>query len=259
MLDAVRRVLSQAGWGQDALNGIGIGCAGPVNPTRGTIHNPYTLPGWDNADMVTPLREALRVPVRLENDADAAAVGEYYFGAGRVANPLVMVTLGTGIGGGTLVNGQIYRGVHGEHPELGHIRVLPDGPACYCGARGCWESLASGTAIAEGGKTFGFEDSHAVFAAVERDSRAAEIVERAVNATVIATWSLVHALLPQQIILGGGIGAEHFERFAVPLRKQISLGTQFPKERVEIVKAQLGNDAGVIGAACLAFQNAKPQ
>jgi glucokinase len=157
-----------------------------------------------------------------------------------------------------LIDGQIHRGVNGEHPEAGHVPVTPDGPECYCGTRGCWESLASGTAIAAAGQAFGFKDSRAVFAASARDANARAIIERAVNATVTAAWALLHTSLPQRIILGGGIGEEHFETFAAPMRVQIARATQIPKDRIEIVKAQLGNDAGVIGAACLAVRNPKP-
>ena len=254
LLRAVRLVLNEARWAPSDVSGIGIGCAGPVNPSRGTIHNPYTLPGWDGADIGTPLRDAFRIPVCLENDADAAAIGEFHFGAGRSANPLVMITLGTGIGGAILVDGKIHRGVDGEHPELGHIPVQSDGPECYCGTRGCWESLASGVAVGAAGKPFGFKDSRAVFAAAPTNANAAAIVERAVNASATAAWTLLHAFLPQRIILGGGIGQEHFDRFAAAMRRQVSRATQIPKNRVEIAKAQLGNDAGVIGAACLALQ-----
>ena len=255
LLEAVRHVLSEAEWTADKMSGIGIGCAGPVNPVHGTIHNPYTLPGWDGADIVTPLRQAFGIPVRLENDADAAAVGEFQFGAGRGASPLVMVTLGAGIGGALLLNGRIWRGVNGEHPELGHIPVLANGRPCYCGACGCWESVASGTAIASQGEPFGFEDCRAVFAAPPDDANAAAVVQRAVDATATATWTLLHISLPRLIILGGGIGEQHFERFAPAMREQVLRATQIPKGSVEIAKACLGNDAGLIGAACLAFQN----
>ena len=256
---AIRGVLHKAAWPADSLCGIGIGCAGPVSPQRGTIHNPYTLPGWDRADIITPLRDAFHVPVRLENDADAAAVGEYRFGAGAQASPLVMVTLGTGVGGAVLIEGAIYRGVNGEHPELGHIPVQPEGPECYCGARGCWESLASGTAITAGGKPLGFQDSRDVFAAATRDAQAAAIVERAVKATATATWTLLHTCLPQRIVLGGGIGEEHFDRFVAAMRVQIERATQIPKTGIEIVKAARGNEAGVVGAAGLMFPPASSQ
>ncbi len=253
LLDSIRRVSKEASCSADDLCGVGIGCAGPVNPMRGTIHNPYTLPGWDDADIVTALREALGVPVLLENDADAAAVGEFWFGAGRAATPLAMVTLGTGIGGAMLINGAIFRGLNGEHPELGHIPVQADGPECYCGTRGCWESLASGTAIAAAGLPFAFADSRAVFVGAANDPNAAAIVQRAVQATRTAAWTILHACAPQRIIIGGGIGEEHFELFAHAMREQIAPATQVSARRVDILKAELGNDAGVIGAACLAF------
>jgi len=261
LVETIRGILAGMSWKAESLSGIGIGCTGPLNPGRGTIHNPYTLPGWDGADIVTPLRDRFQVPVWLENDADAAALGEFHFGAGSDANPIIMVTLGTGIGGAVLVDGEVYRGVHGEHPELGHIPVLPDGPECYCGTRGCWESLASGTAIAAAGKPSGFADSRAVFAAAPSDARAAAIVQRAVNATTTAAWTLLHTFLPQQIILGGGIGEEHFDIFAGAMRQQISRATQITRNSAEVVRAKLGIEAGVIGAACLAFQrtNAWPK
>ena len=251
--ESIRLVLREATLTIENLAGIGIGCTGPVNPRQGTIHNPFTLPGWDGADIVKPLRETFGVAVRLENDADAAAVGEFHFGAGAGANPLLMVTLGTGVGGAILVDGSIYRGVGGEHPEFGHIQISPKGPECSCGTRGCWESLASGPAIAAAGNRFGFKDSQAVFAAASRDPHARDIIEKAVDATAAAIWTLLHACLPERIILGGGIGEKHFDRFAGAMRKKVAQATQLPGHRVQIAKALLGNDAGVIGAACLVF------
>jgi glucokinase len=254
LIETIHLLLKEAHWESATLCGIGIGCAGPVNPVGGTIHNPYTLPGWDNADIVTPLREVFSAPVILENDADAAAMGEFHFGGGANANPLLMVTLGTGIGGAMLVEGAIYRGVNGEHPEPGHLSVLPGGPDCYCGKPGCWESLASGSAIAAAGKAFGFKDSRDVFASSSTDPNAAEIIQRATDATTSALWTILHSLLPQRIIIGGGIGEAHFDLFATPLRQLIARATQIPKARVEVARARLGNEAGVIGAACLALE-----
>jgi glucokinase len=256
LVEHIHRVADAAAWRVEALSGIGIGCTGPVNPLRRTIHNPYTLPGWDGADIVTPLRETFSLPVFLENDADAAGLGEFQFGAGRGASPLVMVTLGTGVGGAVLVGGRIYRGVNGEHSELGHLALLPDGPECYCGARGCWESLASGTAIATAGAPFGFKGSRAVFAAAANDQRAAGVVERAVKATASAVWTLCHTVLPERVVLGGGMGEEHFDLFAAAIRQQISRATQFSKDRIEVAKAALGHHAGLIGAGTLALQTA---
>jgi glucokinase len=252
---AIESVLSQAGWSLSQLRGIGIGCTGPVNPYRGTIHNPYTLPTWDDCNIVTALQDRFSVPVRLENDADAALLGECFVGAGRGADPVVMLTFGTGIGGASMVNGRLLRGVAGEHPELGHIPVSSDGPACYCGRSGCLEAHASGTAIGAAAQKAGFNDSRAVFAAATAgDAKAIEIVDQALRATGTAAWTIVHALLPQRLILGGGIMDDHYELFAAVIRKNIEAATQAPRGQISVAKALLGNDAGLVGAASLAFQ-----
>jgi len=255
---AIDDLLAKAGWPPSQLRGIGIGCTGPVNPCRGTIHNPYTLPTWDNADIVTPLRERFGVPVRLENDADAALLGECFAGAGRGLDPVVMLTYGTGIGGAVMVNGRLWRGVAGEHPELGHIPVAANGPPCYCGRAGCLEAMASGTAIGAAARKAGFPDSRAVFAAAANgDAKAGDVVDGALQATGIAAWTIVHAYLPQRIILGGGIMDEHYEMFAAVIRKNIEAATQAPRGQISVAKAALGNHAGLVGGASLAF--AKPE
>ena len=115
---------------------------------RGTINNPYTLPTWEDVPIVDFLVDRFGVPVSLENDADAAALGEYWQGAGRDVQRLCAVTVGTGIGTAYILHGKIVRGNGGWHPEGGHMIIDPSGPQCYCGAKGCWESLASGSAIA---------------------------------------------------------------------------------------------------------------
>lgn len=250
--EAIEQLCAQAGWGPAELRGIGIGCAGPVDPARGIINNPYTLAGWDRCDIVTPLRARFGVPVRLENDADAAALGEYFVGAGRGFDPVVMLTLGTGVGGAAIVGGRIYRGAGGEHPELGHLVVADDGPDCYCGARGCLESLASGTALAAAGQAHGYADARAVFAAAQAGEPAARaILDRALAAAAAAAWTIFHTFLPRRLILGGGIAAEHFDLFAAAMRARLARATQFTVGAIEIVPAALGNDAGMVGAAAL--------
>jgi glucokinase len=163
-----------------------------------------------------------------------------------------MLTLGTGVGGGVILQNRIYRGARGEHPELGHLLVAEDGPLCYCGARGCLESIVSGTAIASSGKAHGFPDSPEVFRAAERgDGVAKAIIDRAVEACARAAWTLCHTFLPERLILGGGIMDDHFDRFAAAIREQLAPATQFTPRNVSVVRANLGNQAGVIGAAAL--------
>lgn len=224
--DTINRMLEQSGWSARELQGIGIGCAGPVDPLRGTVRNPYTLPGWMNADIVTPLREAFDCRVVLENDADMALLGECRAGAGRGFDPVVMLTFGTGIGGAALGKGAILRGVAGEHPELGHVPIDPGGPRCYCGTNGCFESLASGSALAARGN-----------------------LEDAVSAMRAATWTIVHALLPERIILGGGVMDSHYDAFAAAASEAIVRARLIPPRRVTVARAQLGNRAGLVGAA----------
>jgi glucokinase len=236
---------------------IGIGCAGPVDPGRGLINNPYTLPGWDHCDIVTPLAQRFGVPVFLENDADAAAVGECACGAGRGSDPVVMLTFGTGIGGAAIVGGQIYRGVHGEHPELGHIPVdsAPGIEPCYCGIQGCLESIASGAAIGSAGQKAGFANARAVFAAASAgDGHAQGIIDRAVQAACTGAWTICHTFLPQCLVLGGGIIEDHFNLFAGAIRHRLESATQFTPALVRVVPAALGNNAGIVGAASVALQ-----
>jgi glucokinase len=257
IVETADRLLAQAGVTRADLCGIGVGCTGPVSAERGIINNPYTLPTWVECDIVSALQKKFDRPAFLENDADAAALGEYFAGAARGARRVVMLTLGTGVGGGVVIDGQVYRGTLGEHPELGHIPVDWNGPACYCGAKGCLESLASGTAISAAGEAAGIGDSREVFArAAAGDTAAQAIISRVHSALAMATWTLLHTFMPELIVLGGGIIDEHYELLSKPMQPLIPKATMVPPGGTRVVKAQLGNDAGVLGAAGLGFARA---
>ncbi len=129
------------------LAGIGVGCPGPLDPFTGMIGDVGTLPGWQGGNLVAELQSGFDLPVVVENDADAAALGEARWGTEVAGGSLIYATISTGIGGGILLDEQLYRGVDGAHPEIGHQVLDNSGPECYCGARGCWESLASGPAM----------------------------------------------------------------------------------------------------------------
>jgi len=248
--EAVTRVIADTGWTAQDLAGIGIGCAGPVDPVRGTIHNPHTLPGWVDADIVSPLHEAFGCPVVLENDADMALLGECRSGAGRGFDPVVMLTFGTGIGGAAVRGGVLLRGVGGEHPELGHLPADPGGPRCYCGASGCFESLASGTALTAAARIVGLSDGAELLTrAREGEDTARRIRADALAATASATWTILHTLLPERIVLGGGMMDEHFEVFAEAVRGAVERATLVPPRRITVAPAELGWRAGVVGAA----------
>jgi glucokinase len=146
IIELLSKALNETG---SELTGIGVGCTGPVDPFSGTLGNVSFFPRWEGCNPVSALSNTFGVPVVMENDADAAALGEVRRGAGRGKNRLICVTVGTGIGAGIILDGRLYRGADGFHPELGHHVVEASGGLCSCGARGCWESLASGPALSE--------------------------------------------------------------------------------------------------------------
>ena len=245
-------LLESAGCRREELVGVGIGCAGPVNPVTGTIHNPFTLPGWEGANPVRVLGERFGVPAHLENDADAAVLGEAFAGSARSLREVVMLTFGTGVGGGALVGGRVYRGVNGEHPEIGHILVDPEGPECYCGMRGCLESVASATALAKAGQAEGFGDVFEKAAA--GDESASRLVDHAVAAAASAFWTILHTFMPQKVVFGGGLMERQFEVFVPALREKVRLAERAWEQRFQFSKAELANDAGVVGAAFRALR-----
>lgn len=254
MVDAADQALVKAGWTRGDLSGVGIGCAGPVSAERGVINNPYTLPTWTQCPIVERLEAIFHRPAFLENDADAAALGECFAGGARGQRRVVMLTLGTGVGGGVVIDGRVYRGTRGEHPELGHIPIDPAGPACYCGARGCLEAIASGAAIGAAARAAGFADGRQVFAqAAVGDAVAGAILKRVKDALATAVWTILHTFMPELIVLGGGIAEEHYELLAEAAVAQIPLATMLPTGGMTLVKARLGNDAGLVGAASLAL------
>lgn len=252
--DTAERLLERAGWSKASLVGVGVGCTGPVSAQRGIINNPYTLPTWIDCDIVSALGARFDRPLYLENDADAAVLGECFAGSARGHRSVVMLTLGTGVGGGVVIDGTVLRGTQGEHPELGHVPIDPTGPRCYCGTNGCLESIASGTAISAAGQAAGLENSREVFAkAAKGDPLAAAIVARAVAALGMATWTILHTFMPELIVLGGGVIDEHYDLFAPAVESQIAKATMVPPQGTRVVKAQLSNSAGIVGAASLAL------
>ena len=250
---------------------IGIGSTGPIDRRRGSIQNPYTLPTWEDVPIVPPLAERFGVPVALENDADAAALGEAWAGAGRGYRRVAMVTVGTGIGSALVYNGEIYRGINDEHPEGGHVLIDPSGPECYCGGRGCWEALASGPAIARraqelarhgatrmldlaGGDLEAIDARIVAQAAREGDALALQVIRETARYLALGLVNLLIVYLPDIVVLGGGVMRSYslFEPTIRQLIEQHSIVA--PLRAVRLEAAQLGGQAGVIGAARAAMQ-----
>jgi len=249
--EMLRQATAQAG---GRLRGIGIGCTGPVYPRLGTIGNVEFLPGWEGASLVGALSRALGVPAAIENDADAAALGEWAWGTGRGTNPFLLVTVGTGIGVGVIINGKLYRGVGGAHPELGHHIIDPSGPGCFCGAHGCWESMACGPAMerwAQANHPQGRRLSARELCSLadQGDAAAQAAVQRTARYLGLGIANLVTLFTPEMIALGGGLLQSH-HLFLPAIREAVRTNCGLvPHVRVKIVPASLGADTGLAGAA----------
>ena len=239
------------------LEGIGIGCTGQVDAVTGMLGKVHNLPGWEGGNPVVFLAREFEVPVALENDADAAALGELYWGPGKARTPMIYVTVGTGIGVSVILDGRIYRGAGQCHPEIGHQVIDPSGPLCTCGVHGCWESLASGPAVVawmekNAPKNYPREN----LTAREVCSRAQDGEEwsrRAVDQVGyylgLGLANLVNIFAPQTIVLGGSVmksAALFLPRIQEVIRENCKL---VPHEKIEITLASLGPEVGLIGAA----------
>ncbi|MFB3816743.1 MAG: ROK family protein [Candidatus Methylomirabilales bacterium] len=246
------------------VTGVGVCSPGPLDRAAGVVLSPPNLPGWDRVPLVSRLRAAFGLPVVLDNDANAAALAEFRYGAGRGACSLAYFTVSTGIGGGIVLDGKLRHGVGDAAGEFGHMTVLPDGPACPCGNRGCLETLASGTAIARaarerlsGPAPSRLRDVPDVTAAeVARfaaagDRVAREVWERAVRFLAQGVATVVTILAPERVVLGGGV-TEAGELLFAPLREEVRRRVGLvPVEKIPIVRAALRRDVGILGAAAL--------
>lgn len=252
----LRRLLDECGL---SIAGIGVGSTGPIDPQTGVYGEVGTLPGWQGAPLAADLERLFGVRVAVENDADATALGEAAWGAGRGSRSLLYVTISTGIGVGILLDGRIYRGAGGAHPEIGHHILDASGPACYCGANGCWESLASGPAL-EAWMSSQRDDVLSARQICELARRgeplALQAVHREARYLGLGLANLVTMFCPQTIVLGGGMmhSADLLLAPAVDVVRRIC--TQVPAENTSIVLAGLGAQCGLLGAACVWFHRA---
>jgi glucokinase len=240
------------------ITGIGIGSTGPVDPFTGEFGEVDFLPEWRHRNPVQDLAEAFGVQVAIENDGDAGALGESGWGAGRGKSRLIYVTVGTGIGGGIILGGELYRGVDGAHPEVGHQVIDPSGPECSCGFRGCWEAMAAGPAMAIWFQNHeATEDQHRqqitakqiCELALEGDPAALRVVQREGRYLGLGLANLINLFTPDMIVLGGSV-TKCAVLFLEEIRRTICRGCRFvPYEKTELVLASLGDDANLIGAA----------
>ncbi len=259
--DAAQLCRSVAGADYPAVKAVGVGCPGTVDHKNGVVRYSNNIPMKD-VPLADMLRDRLGRPVTIENDANAAALGEWSVSG---EDSLVLITLGTGVGGGAVLGGELYRGFNGAGFEPGHMLVDPDGPVCTCGNRGCWETLASatalirqtkeamekdgGSAMAEQAKKMGLNGRTAFACAALGDPAARRVADRYTGYVGLGLVSLVNLLQPEVIAIGGGISNEG-EEFIEALRKLVyamDFNKYGPKTRIRA--ARLLGDAGIIGAA----------
>lgn len=250
------------------LLALGIGCGGPLNRERGVILSPPNLPGWDRFPIIELVEKRFGVPSLLDNDANTAALGEQWYGAGRGLNDMVYITISTGIGGGIIIGGDLIHGVENGAGEVGHMTVLPDGPECGCGAYGCLEALCSGSSIARRARERLLSGAPSSIgsmanspnevtaktvaeAARNGDPLACEVWDEMIHYLAIGLSNIILTLAPEAIILGGGVSTAG-EQLLGPLRHQILRRVKLlPAEKVRILQAALGGDSGIHGALIL--------
>ena len=246
--------------------GIGIGVPGMVDGEAGIVIYSNNL-GWKDFSISKTVSELTGLPVRIANDANVAALGETKFGCGRQYSDTVMLTLGTGVGGGIVVGGKLVEGNRSAGAELGHAVICMGGELCTCGRRGCLEAYASATALIRDTKramekhpesamwaigSLDAVDGATAFSYMDTDATAREVVDGYIRALACGITNYANELRPEAIILGGGVCAEG-ERLTRPLQdlvdEEIFAGSKGP--RVPILTAELGNRAGILGAAAL--------
>lgn len=265
-----REAVETAGLTMADIAGVGVGCPGTCNTQTGVVEYANNL-NFNNVPIVARMNELLGLPVYINNDANAAALGEALAGAAKGSNSCVCITLGTGVGGGVIIDGKIYEGCNYAGAELGHTVIQMNGEPCTCGRRGCWEAYASATALVR--QTKEAMETHPrsqmwqqVGGDIEKvngltafdgmragDTVAAAVVDQYIDYVACGVIDMINIFQPDIVCIGGGISHEG-ETLLVPLREKVVLErySKFCKRQTEIVAAVLGNDAGVIGAACLA-------
>ncbi|MGI8555797.1 MAG: ROK family protein [Pyrinomonadaceae bacterium] len=251
------------------LVAVGIGCPSPLDIEKGLVMSPSNLQDWDNFPIVKLFQGRFKVPVALDNDANAAALGEFFYGAGRGYKNVVYVTVSTGIGGGIILNGEVFHGVAAGAGELGHTIVKPDGIRCNCGSVGCLETICAGVHIARRARerlangelslmtemTVNINEITAktvVEAVRQNDKLAVEIWDETCRFLAIGIGNVITLFAPEAVIVGGGIASAGDLLFA-PLRRLLpQFVSMIPADKINILPAMLGSESGVCGALVLA-------
>ena len=265
IIESVDKVIKDGSVTYKEVKAIGIGVPGALDIEKGLILFTPNLP-FKNFNVVEPLKKKFEIPVFIDNDANVATIGEYMFGAGKGAKDVIFFTVSTGVGGGAVLNGNIYRGNTSNAMEIGHMTVAPGGPRCNCGNIGCVEATSSGTAIAKRGqealsskvetslRKYDTITSYEVFTeAAAGEAVCKEMIDNALNYLGIAVANAVSIFDPAVVIIGGGVSKAGDIVFDTVRKVVDKRCFKSMAESVKIVPAGLGTDAGVIGAVALAL------
>ena len=252
LLELGRRAIAESGL---EIDGVGIGCGGPLDGTNGVLLAPLHLPGWHGIPVGELASEAFGRPAVLDNDGVAGAAGEHRYGAGRGTRDMVYLTISTGVGGGVVIDGELHRGRSGNGGELGHVTVDWHGRRCRgCGRRGCLEAYCSGTSIAERANEVGMHGATAsdvAEAARAGNPAAGALWDETCEALACGIVSIANLFEPEVVVLGGGV-MRTGEQLLGPVRELVA--EQVIGEPVRVVAAENGDAVGVVGAAAVAFE-----
>lgn len=265
---AGRQAVETAGLNLSDMEWVGIGCPGTCNSDTGYVEYANNM-GWENVPLRIDAEKAFGVPVFFDNDANAAAFGEYAAGAAKGAKNAVVITIGTGLGAGIVIDGKIYSGSNFAGAEIGHMVICEDGPLCTCGRRGCFEVFSSATALNRITKEFMEQNSESVLHDIVRqdgkisartafkgqrmgDDTANRIIEYYIKYLACGIANTINIFQPDILCIGGGVSNEG-DALLNPLKKQVekNIYSKNSKKNTEIVICRLGNEAGIIGAALL--------
>ena len=246
----IDRALLDAGCKRSQLKAVGIGAPGPVDFKTGVVEDPPNLHGWKHVQLRTILEKKVGAVVHVDNDANLAGLAEVRFGAAFGLAEVVYVTASTGVGGGLILSGRLYRGADGAAGEVGHMVIMPGGPLCGCGKHGCLEAVASGTAFM---KKYGYGAEEAGALARAGDEKAKTQIAELAGMLGMGLANLANIFNPQAIVVGGGLSNLGPLLF-VPLRKAVrEYGFSIAGQKVKILRAKLGKRVGVMGAIALAL------
>lgn len=254
IIESVNKIINDNRIRKPSIIGLGLGLPGPVDTEKGIVHFFPNIPGWKEVNLKNILESRLRLPVFLDNDANLMALAEYKLGAARGSKAAVCLTLGTGVGGGLILGGRLYRGANNAVAEIGHMPINEKGPKCNCGGIACLEAyIGNNRLLEEGKRLFGrsitLEELSRL--AKKQNKKAKDVWQKAAERLGVALSGIVNLLNPDCIVIGGGVagaGRILFNRVKRVISKR---AMSIQAKQVKVFRAKLGNDAGLIGAGIL--------